>query len=453
MSQKQYASLTTLQTFLDNIKARFATKATLDELSADVAYINSSDNETITDVNISESGGSSAPELVGEIVLDSTKGELYQIDKTYGLTFNEEFAATVADTLSKLCTLGKSIYVVCSVPTLGELTATSVFTSSVGDYILSFNFVNEVSSLTGADMAGFVFTPTKFFCDYATTYEILSYGMTMSYKFYAVGGGSGGSIDVTASVGQTIIVKEVDGNGKPTKWESAEYQPRTHWTEVVQGDLVPHMTFTPVMNEAFQMLLYNLPAFDFAEGKTYTVIYDGVEYTGTAEAGVFSGVPFVSVGNTILHGVQSTEPFFVAQIPAMGVFAVICFTADEHTIQIIGEKTVHHKIPDEYVRGDNFKIEVSMSATGDGLIANKTFEEIAEAVQAGKNVFVEEKSLYSNGVGISHLKFENIIDNGDNGGEAMFTALEDAGTYIRLVVMKIGNLNNVRCFSYEMLSI
>ena len=35
--------------------------------------------------------------------------------------------------------------------------------------------------------------------------------------------GSGGSgIDVTAAVGQTIVVKEVDANGKPTKWEAAE---------------------------------------------------------------------------------------------------------------------------------------------------------------------------------------------------------------------------------------
>lgn len=40
-----------------------------------------------------------------------------------------------------------------------------------------------------------------------------------------IGGGSGGgsaNIDVTAQVGQTIIVKEVDASGKPTKWEAAD---------------------------------------------------------------------------------------------------------------------------------------------------------------------------------------------------------------------------------------
>ena len=46
-------------------------------------------------------------------------------------------------------------------------------------------------------------------------------------------GNSDASIDVTAKVGQTIVVKEVDANGKPTAWESAEYQPRTHWEETI----------------------------------------------------------------------------------------------------------------------------------------------------------------------------------------------------------------------------
>ncbi len=50
MATKKYASLTTLQTFLNNLKNLFATKASVDELSADVAYINSEDNENITEV-------------------------------------------------------------------------------------------------------------------------------------------------------------------------------------------------------------------------------------------------------------------------------------------------------------------------------------------------------------------------------------------------------------------
>jgi hypothetical protein len=36
------------------------------------------------------------------------------------------------------------------------------------------------------------------------------------------GGSGGGSIDVTAEVGQTIVVKEVDENSKPTAWEAVD---------------------------------------------------------------------------------------------------------------------------------------------------------------------------------------------------------------------------------------
>lgn len=46
--------------------------------------------------------------------------------------------------------------------------------------------------------------------------------------------GGGTSIDVTAEVGQTIVVKEVDANGKPTKWESADYPP----AHVLFGEVV-----------------------------------------------------------------------------------------------------------------------------------------------------------------------------------------------------------------------
>lgn len=47
---KKYASLSTLQTFLDNLKNLFAAKTTVDDLSAEVAYIDATDNENITEV-------------------------------------------------------------------------------------------------------------------------------------------------------------------------------------------------------------------------------------------------------------------------------------------------------------------------------------------------------------------------------------------------------------------
>lgn len=79
------------------------------------------------------------------------------------------------------------------------------------------------------------------------------------------------SIDVTASVGQTIVVEEVDANGKPTKWKAAEYQPRTHYDEVILPETTveidPDMGFGLIPNE-----------FTVEGGKKYTVKYNGVDY-------------------------------------------------------------------------------------------------------------------------------------------------------------------------------
>lgn len=213
--------------------------------------------------------------------------------------------------------------------------------------------------------------------------EYLPDGVAMLDDIPEGGGGSG--IDVTAEVGQTIVVEEVDGNGKPTKWKAAEYQPRTHWTEVVEGDLVPHMAFTPVLNEAFQMLLYNLPTFDFEAGKTYTVVYDGVEYTGTAEAGVFNGLNIVTVGNAYLTtGTPTAEPFIVSKITAMNVLAVICLGEEEsHTIRIIGEKTVYNRIPYEYLE---YRVNIGVNSALDGYEVNVNWDELKAVIRAGMTV-------------------------------------------------------------------
>lgn len=85
-------------------------------------------------------------------------------------------------------------------------------------------------------------------------------------------GGGSASIDVTASVGQTIVVEEVDANGKPTKWKAAEYQPRTHYCEVVE--ILPETTAEIDAEAGFAML----PEFTLENGVEYTVKYNGTEY-------------------------------------------------------------------------------------------------------------------------------------------------------------------------------
>lgn len=49
MEEKQYAGLSTLQSIVNCCKKLFATHRRVDDLAEDVAYINTEDDETITD--------------------------------------------------------------------------------------------------------------------------------------------------------------------------------------------------------------------------------------------------------------------------------------------------------------------------------------------------------------------------------------------------------------------
>lgn len=204
-------------------------------------------------------------------------------------------------------------------------------------------------------------------------------------------GGSG--VDVTAAVGQTIIVKEVDENGKPTAWEAVD---RTHWSEETVGDLVPRTVFQAILHPQFDVYFYALPEFGLAAGKQYTVIFDDNEYNCTAVAATFDGMDIVTIGNTFfVDGVQSSEPFVVAKIPVMGATIVISLSLGyANTIQIIGEKTVYHTLP-EYAPNEYW---VSFLQTGvaseddwdDGSFKihfSADWYELIAAIKAGKNIY------------------------------------------------------------------
>lgn len=214
--------------------------------------------------------------------------------------------------------------------------------------------------------------------------------------------GGGANIDVVASVGQTIVVEEVDADGKPTKWKASEFQERTHWSEEGIGTLVPHTVFKPILNPTLQMPVYMVPEFGLAVGKTYTVVYDGVEYPCTAVSGTLEGLDFISIGNAYLAtGTQTSEPFIVAKVPYLGVTLVIDLMGGEnHTIQIMGEKTIYHKpapeyAPNEYrvsflntgVLGDNGTMIEHFSADWDELIA---------AINARKNIYADYIIIHEN---------------------------------------------------------
>lgn len=94
------------------------------------------------------------------------------------------------------------------------------------------------------------------------------------------GTGGGASIDVTAQVGQTIAVKSVDENGKPTEWEAVDF-PKEVWekiNEITVDEVVDAVEITtdhdgnPFSLKKMYIFL-TLPKYD----------YDGVTGTGYAD--------------------------------------------------------------------------------------------------------------------------------------------------------------------------
>lgn len=201
--------------------------------------------------------------------------------------------------------------------------------------------------------------------------------------------GGGANIDVVASVGQTIVVEEVDADGKPTKWKATEFQPRTHWSEVVKSDIVPETTFTPTYDASLGCTMANIPAFALELGKTYTVIFDGTEYTLTPFTGV-SVFEFIAVGNTVFAGGENNGVPFAVAATSVGYFLVLCMDANEHTVRVIGDKTIHYKIPEEYLSKSDFKVELGYSATG-GKSLLTPWEDIIDAAKKGKNIYAVSK--------------------------------------------------------------
>lgn len=64
MADKPYSGPNTVRAIINNIKSLFATKASVEELSANVAYINVTDNETLfTEANIQEALNTAAEEI------------------------------------------------------------------------------------------------------------------------------------------------------------------------------------------------------------------------------------------------------------------------------------------------------------------------------------------------------------------------------------------------------
>ena len=196
---------------------------------------------------------------------------------------------------------------------------------------------------------------------------------------------SGSGVDVTASVGQTIVVEEVDANGKPTKWKAADYQERTHGTDWLE--IVPLTEFTPIYDDMVGAPAAVLNAFDLVAGEEYKVVFDGAEYICEAISGVLGSFAFIAIGNNAFAGGEDTgEPFGIVNVNGVEEGSVLTFDMNHHSVQVFSKSVT--PIPVQYMSNAlPYYIEVTGSGTDDDpYVCNDTESNLYAVYASGREM-------------------------------------------------------------------
>lgn len=167
----------------------------------------------------------------------------------------------------------------------------------------------------------------------------------------------------SATVGQTLVVEEVDANGKITKCKGAEYQEKicdSEWVEVA-----PLTEFTPEYNSTFGAPMAGLNDFEMIAGNKYKVIYDGVDYICEAGNFIVSGINFNAIGNQAMAGGENTgEPFAIGKVLGGSGGFIFSLDMNPHSVQVFSK--VVTPIPAQYLPSayEGYTLDVDMGDNG-----------------------------------------------------------------------------------------
>lgn len=184
----------------------------------------------------------------------------------------------------------------------------------------------------------------------------------------------------TASVGQTIVVKAVDENGKPTEWETtdrlptggmphqqlvtdadgaAKWESRTHWKEIKDYVVLDpqEVTFTMLEGDPFYIAEINAPNTPKTnDGDTYIIVYDNntyernVCYQEMMNGNMLGNMALfnIVVGEELFE--DTGEPFLIQVADEQGLFIIAEDTLDTHIVGVTKKNhTIIHTIPNEYI--------------------------------------------------------------------------------------------------------
>ena len=289
--------------------------------------------------------------------------------------------------------------------------------------------------------------------------HLTSFGQTATKS----GEGGSASIEVTAKVGQTIVVEEVDADGKPTKWKAAEYQPRTHYvdengvvhkldnqfidaewmatTETPEGETIweADLTFT-------SGALLNMPKIYPQIGLSYDVYWNGVKYTCVAYEQ--SSELYLGNGHLISDTwVGSDAPFcfsgWATGTPTLNWVQKNTNTAETITVTITThEETTYNKLPKEYLPDSVapyymiIKIHGREETGADETTytCDDTVSDVMSAFHAGREIRLKVDE-FGDGVSMLAVWYLNAIQIlGDNislvfGVETVTLSSNDSGTF------------------------
>ena len=215
-------------------------------------------------------------------------------------------------------------------------------------------------------------------------------------------------VPATAEVGQTVVVKAVDANGKPTEWEAADMtsgvQPDWNQNDATQPDYVknrPLYTGGPVettfvedstvsftRNEHSGFYLGSLQStFVATVGETYKVSWDGTTYECTCVD--YNGNTVIGNLSRMGAGPDTGEPFTMMIHNRVGIEIATADTSASHTFSISGMVESVVKIDRKYLPKAAFITYDSSNSTYNSGLTN---DELYEIMLNGEQVVLYDQS-------------------------------------------------------------
>lgn len=204
-------------------------------------------------------------------------------------------------------------------------------------------------------------------------------------------------IDVTAEVGQTIIVKAVDENGKPTEWEATDFPEAEHpdWN-AAEGE-AGHVLNRTHYSEWVEILPEQ--ALEHIEGGIFLLSEDSIITVGNAYRVVWNETTYecqcrsvngaVLVGNSLVaEGEDTGEPFCIMTVSGEGTAAfdvnVLVYGGEMTEVTASVAELQVHKLPLNYVESSIHYVDIVKADST--YTTEATPLELMSSIDAGKTL-------------------------------------------------------------------